>query len=94
MTLSAAILGLEADLLVGAGLVKRLIYGGGSVERFGPIQRVNQAYEQGRVVAEYYSSLAICFRYLAGALGLPFMPIKSMLGSDLHPRPAGFRYEA
>jgi glutaconate CoA-transferase, subunit A len=83
LTLSAAILGMDADLLVGAGLVKRLIYSGGSLDRFGAIQCVNRAYERGTVVAEYYSGLAICFKYLAGALGIPFMPIKSMLGSDL-----------
>lgn len=83
LTLSAAILGMDADLLVGAGRVRRLVYGGGSLDRFGPIQCVNRAYEQGALVAEYYSSLAVCFRYLAGALGLPFMPIQSMLGSEL-----------
>jgi acyl CoA:acetate/3-ketoacid CoA transferase alpha subunit len=83
LTISGAILGMDADLLVGAGRVRRLIYGGGSLDRFGPIQCVNRAYEQGAVVAEYYSSLAVCFRYLAGALGIPFMPIQSMLGSDL-----------
>ena len=83
LTLSGVVLGMDADLLVGAGLVRRLIYGGGSLDRFGPIQCVNRAYEQGSVVAEYYSSLAVCFRYLAGALGVPFMPIKSLLGSDL-----------
>jgi acyl CoA:acetate/3-ketoacid CoA transferase alpha subunit len=83
LTLSAAILGMDADLLVGAGLVKRCIYGGGSLDRFGPIQCVNRAYEQGRIVSEYYSSLAVCFRYLAGGLGIPFMPIRSLLGSDL-----------
>lgn len=83
LTLSAAVLGLDADLLVGAGRVRRLIYGGGSLDRFGAIQCVNRAYEQGTIVAEYYSSLAVCMRYLAGALGVPFMPIKSLLGSDL-----------
>ena len=83
LTLSGAILGMDADLLVGAERVKRLIYGGGSLDRFGAIQCVNRAYEQGTIIAEYYSSLAVCFRYLAGALGLPFMPIQSLLGSDL-----------
>jgi glutaconate CoA-transferase, subunit A len=83
LTLSACILGLDADLLVGAGAVKRLVYGGGSLDRYGPIFCVNRAYEQNKVVAEYYSSLAVTFRYLAGALGIPFMPIKSMMGSDL-----------
>jgi len=83
LTLSACILGLDADVLVGAGAVKRLIYGGGSLDRYGPIFCVNRAYEQKKVVAEYYSSLAVTFRYVAGALGIPFMPIKSMMGSDL-----------
>jgi acyl CoA:acetate/3-ketoacid CoA transferase alpha subunit len=83
LTLSACILGMDADLLVGAGAVRRLIYGGGSLDRYGPIQCVNRAYEQRKVVAEYYSSLAVTFRYLAGALGIPFMPIQSMLGSDI-----------
>ena len=36
-----------------------------------------------KLVAEYYSSLGVTFRYLAAALGIPFMPMKSMLGSDL-----------
>lgn len=84
LTLSACILGMDADLLVGAGCVRRVIYGGGSLDRFGQLQRVNQAIEQGQLEVEYTSSLAVCFRYLAGALGLPFMPIKSLLGSDLH----------
>jgi acyl CoA:acetate/3-ketoacid CoA transferase alpha subunit len=83
LTLSGVVLGMDSDLLVGAGAVRRLIYGGGSLDRFGPIQCVNRAYERGSIVAEYYSSLAVCFRYLAGALGVPFMPIKSLLGSDL-----------
>ncbi|HYY88602.1 MAG TPA: CoA-transferase, partial [Chloroflexota bacterium] len=83
LTISACILGLDADLLVGAGCVGRVIYGGGSLDRFGQLQRVNEAVEQGRLEVEYTSSLAVCFRYLAGALGLPFMPIKSLLGSDL-----------
>src|SRR5205823_3765016 len=76
LTLSGVVLGMEADLLVGAGAVQRLIYGGGSLDRYGPIQCINRAYEQGTIVAEYYSSLAVTFRYLAGALGIPYMPIK------------------
>lgn len=83
LTLSQCILGLDSELLVAAGLVRRVIYGGGSLDRFGQLACVNRAIEQGTIVAEYLSSLAVCFRYLAGALGLPFMPIKSMLASDV-----------
>jgi glutaconate CoA-transferase, subunit A len=83
LTISQAIVGLDADVLVGAGCVSHLIYGGGSLDRFGLVEQINRAYEQQRISTESYSSLAVCFRYLAGALGVPFMPIKSLLGSDI-----------
>lgn len=83
LTISQAIVGLDADVLVGAGCVRHLIYGGGSLDRFGLVEQINRAYEQKRISTESYSSLAVCFRYLAGALGVPFMPIKSLLGSEI-----------
>src|SRR6266567_1019211 len=83
LTISQAIVGLDADILVGAGCVRHLIYGGGSLDRFGLVEQINRAYEQKRITTESYSSLAVCFRYLAGALGVPFMPIKSLLGSEV-----------
>jgi acyl CoA:acetate/3-ketoacid CoA transferase alpha subunit len=83
LTISQAIVGLDADVLVGAGCVKHLIYGGGSLDRFGLVEQINRACEQRRISTESYSSLAVCFRYLAGALGVPFMPIKSLLGSEI-----------
>jgi hypothetical protein len=44
---------------------------------------VNRGIENGSLQAEEYSSLSVAFRYLAGSLGLPFIPIKSLRGSDL-----------
>jgi acyl CoA:acetate/3-ketoacid CoA transferase alpha subunit len=86
LTVSQAIVGLDADVLVGAGCVRHLIYGGGSLDRFGLVEQINRAYEQKRISTESLSSLAVCFRYLAGALGVPFMPIKSLLGSEIAER--------
>ena len=83
LTLSGCILGLEADLLVGAGCAERVIYGGGSLDRFGQLGRVNEAIERRGIAVEYMSSLAVTFRYLAGSYGLPYAPIRSLLGSDL-----------
>ena len=75
---------MDADLLVGAGCVKRYIYAGGSLEpSIGPLSRINEANINKEIEIEEYSGLAICFRYLAGALGLPYIPIKSLLGSDI-----------
>jgi glutaconate CoA-transferase subunit A len=83
LTVSQCVGAMDADLLVGGGAVKRLVYGGGSLDRFGRLNNVNAGIEKGTLIAEEYSSLSIAFRYLAGSLGLPFIPIRSLLGSDL-----------
>jgi len=83
LTISQCVGAMDADLLVGAGAVERIIYGGGSLDRFGRLACVNRGIEDGSLVAEEYSSLSVAFRYLAGSLGLPFMPIRSLRGSDL-----------
>ena len=83
LTLSQCVMGMDTDLLVGACLVSRLIIGGGSLDRFGPAHCVNRARETGAVVSQDYSSLSLCFGYLAGALGISFIPIKSLLSSEV-----------
>jgi glutaconate CoA-transferase, subunit A len=83
LTISQGVAGLDTDLLVGAGLVKRLIIGGGSLDRFGPVHCINRARESGSLAFEDWTSLSLCFRYLAGALGLSFIPIKSLIASEI-----------
>jgi len=83
LTVSQCVGAMDADLLVGAGAVDRMIYGGGSLDRFGRLNNVNRGIESGTLIAEEYSSLSVAFRYLAGALGLPFIPIRSLRGSDV-----------
>lgn len=83
LTLSQCVMGMDTDLLVGAGLVSRLMVGGGSLDRFGLVHCVNRARETGEIVSLDYSSLSICFGYLAGALGISFIPIKSLLASEV-----------
>ncbi len=83
LTISQCVGARDADLLVGAGAVERIIYGGGSLDRFGRLACINRGIEDGTLAAEEYSSLSVAFRYLAGSLGLPFMPIRSLRGSDL-----------
>jgi glutaconate CoA-transferase, subunit A len=86
LTISQCVGAMDADLLVGGGAVARIIYGGGSLDRFGRLACVNRGIEDGSLVAHEHSSLSIAFRYLAGALGLPFIPIRSLGGSDLMAR--------
>ncbi|MDI7274491.1 MAG: CoA-transferase [Anaerolineae bacterium] len=83
LTLSQCVGAMDADLLVGAGVADRLIYGGGSLDRFGRLACINRRIEDGTLKAEEYSSLSMVFRYLAGSLGLPFIPIRSLRGSDI-----------
>jgi glutaconate CoA-transferase, subunit A len=83
LTVSQCVGAMDADLLAGAGAVRRIIYGGGSLDRFGRLNNVNRGIEAGALLAEEYSSLSMAFRYMAGSLGLPFVPIRSLRGSDI-----------
>ena len=83
LVVSQGVAGLDTDLLVGAGAVGRLIIGGGSLDRFGPVHCINRARESGSLLSEDWTSLSLCFRYLAGALGLSFIPIKSLIASEI-----------
>jgi glutaconate CoA-transferase, subunit A len=83
LTVSQGVAGLDTDLLVGAGAVSRLIIGGGSLDRFGPVHCINRARETASLQSEDWTSLSLCFRYLAGALGLSFIPIKSLIASEI-----------
>jgi acyl CoA:acetate/3-ketoacid CoA transferase alpha subunit len=83
LTVSQCVGAMDADLMVGAGAVARIIYGGGSLDRYGRLACVNRGIEDGSLIAEEYSSLSITMRYLAGSLGLPFTLIRSLRGSDL-----------
>ena len=83
LTVSQCVGAMDADILVGAGAVERIIYGGGSRGRSGQHHCLSRAIENGTLAREELSSLSMTFRYLAGALGLPFIPIRSLVGSDI-----------
>ena len=83
LTLVGCNLALSTDIMVGAGLVKRTECGTGNLERFGTAFRWRDAIADGSLEIEDYSHLAMASRFLAGALGIPFMPTKSLLGTDI-----------
>ncbi|MBN1658198.1 MAG: CoA transferase subunit A [Anaerolineae bacterium] len=83
LTVSQCVGAMDADLMAGGGALERIVYGGGSLDRFGRLNCVNRGIEEGSLIAEEYSSLSMAFRYMAGALGLPFIPIRSLRGSDI-----------
>jgi len=86
--------GQALDVLVGAGSVKRVEVAYAGNGRFAPTCfRFRKAVERGEIEFEDYSNYQMSLRFLAGALGIPFIPTRSGLGTDLV-RQQGFRTEA
>lgn len=73
-----------APLLVG-GLVRQVIstFNGDGLPFPAPNPVIQQAYREARVTFEDWTMLTYTLRLMAGALGLPFLPTRSLLGSDL-----------
>jgi glutaconate CoA-transferase subunit A len=72
------------DILIGAGLVKRVELAYEADEAFGTVgPRWRRAVELGQIEWEDYSNFTMVLRFAAGAMGIPFMPTRSLLGSDL-----------
>ena len=83
LTLVGCNLSISMDLLVGADLVRRCEGGSGNLERFGSTFCWRRKVQSGEIEMEDFSHLGMVSRFLAGEMGLPFMPIKSLLGSDI-----------
>ena len=72
------------DILLGAGCVKRVELAYEADEAFGTIgPRWRLAVQRGAVEWEDYSNFAMVTRFQAGAMGLPFLPVRSLFGSDV-----------
>ncbi len=76
-------LSLPLDVLVTAGLVDHTEQGSGNLEKYGVLFAWRRALESGAITTTDHSHLTMASRFLAGAMGLPFMPSRSLLGSDV-----------
>jgi glutaconate CoA-transferase subunit A len=77
------------DLLLGAGCVKRVELAYEADEAFNTIgPRWRLAVQRGAVEWEDYSNFAMVTRFQAGAMGVPFLPMRSLFGSDVLARDA------
>jgi len=74
---------MELDILVGARVVSRLEMAFYAIEGIGLAPNIQRRIREGVIQIEDYSNLAMALRFLGGALGVPFMPLKSMLGTDM-----------
>jgi acyl CoA:acetate/3-ketoacid CoA transferase alpha subunit len=71
------------NLLIGAGCVDKMLIAADSTEIGGVAPALRRAVEKGDLLVEDYSYFAIACRFMAAAIGVPFLPTKSMLGSDM-----------
>ena len=74
---------LELDMLLGAGLVRALDITYIGLEVYGLSNCLRREVESGRVErCVEWSNAGIAWRFKAAAMGVPFIPVRSILGSD------------
>jgi len=79
---------LELDLLLAAHLVKALDLTYVGLELYGVSNCLRREVENGLVKVTDWSNASIALRFKAAAMGVPFLPTRSMLGTDT------FKYSA
>jgi glutaconate CoA-transferase subunit A len=76
--------GQGVDELIGAGCVSQLEIAYAGTGRFAPTcVRFKKAVQSGAIAIEDYSNYQMTLRFMAGAMGVPFLPTRSSLGTDI-----------
>jgi glutaconate CoA-transferase subunit A len=75
--------GIDFDILVGAGCVSEVQTSYVGMLKHGLALNYRRAAEQGEIAIIEESEITALARFRAGAMGLPFIPSRSPLGSDL-----------
>lgn len=84
LTCSRSIVSSDGDLLFGSGICRHIITSWFSQGILWGVSKVMRHHvETGCARYEEWSHMAIGMRFRAGAMGVPFMPIRSMIGSDV-----------
>ncbi len=81
--LGVPVLGLSADLLIGAGCVAEIETSAVSLDEAGLAPRFTEAAEKGAITVRDATCPAIHTALQAAEKGVPFMPLRGVLGSDL-----------
>src|SRR5437588_12344674 len=84
LTLVRNLMCTEGELMMAAGAVERVMTAWMSIGLPWGVSKVMRHYvESGAVALEEWSHLALGLRFRAAAMGVPFLPALTMLGSDL-----------
>jgi len=74
----------DLDILIGAECLKRIEIAYEADEAFCTVGiQLRRAIEREKIEWEEYSNFGMLLRFMAGAMGVPFLPTKIMLGSDI-----------
>lgn len=76
----------DFDMMIGAGVVKRFIATFLSLGFFGLGRCYRRSLEKGiphKIEVEEYTNLSLPMMLMAGAMGMPFVPVRDLAGSDL-----------
>ena len=85
LTVSRSITSTEGDLLYGSGVSPHIITSWFSQGIVWGISKVMRHYTETNLAQfEEWSHMSMGLRYRAGAMGIPFMPTRSMMGSDVY----------
>lgn len=81
--LGVPVLGLSADLLIGAGCVAEVHSSAVSLGEAGLAPRFSEAAQRGEIKVVDYTCPAVHTALQATEKGVPFMPLRGVIGSDL-----------
>jgi glutaconate CoA-transferase subunit A len=84
LTLSRPLTCYEAELFLATGMARGIVTSWVGIGHGWGLAKVVRSYvERGLATFEEWSHLGLGLRYKAGAMGVPFLPTRTMLGSDL-----------
>lgn len=72
-----------ADMLAGAGALRQVRFSNFMFEGYGRCRNFCREVEEGRLPVEDHSHFGLANRLAAAGLGVPFLPIRSMAGTDI-----------
>lgn len=84
LSCSRSIVSTDGDLLFGSGVCDHMITSWFAQSILWGLSKVMRHHiEKGSARYDEWNDMAVGMRFRAGAMGVPFMPIRSMLGSDV-----------
>lgn len=73
----------DLEIMAGAGVASRYEIAFSAIEALGLSNNIRRRVSEGKLQVEDYTNLAMALRFLGGALNVPFMPLRSMMGTDM-----------